>query len=874
MLRLFVVFSLLMLPLSFSTTTAQSVSGDSPRERILFDDNWRFQKDDPAGAVGKLPYSVTKAWMLPTGNSFVSDPAARASRPDGNPAGGVSYAQPDFDDSGWRRIDLPHDWGIEGPFLPKAGNETGDRHYWGVGWYRKHFNISSADVGKQFFLDVDGAMSYATVWVNGQCAGGWPYGYASFQVDLTPYVKVGKENVLAIRLDNPSDSSRWYPGAGIYRHVRLVKTAPVHGSHWGVFVTTPEVSPNEATVDIKASVDNALDSPAQAQVQTAIYALDANGVKETPAVGYLNWKPSTVPAGGNASTDGQLRLVNPRLWNLDHPNLYAAVTSVRVGDVIVDRQETIFGIRTIKFDANNGFFLNGEHVPIHGVCMHSDLGALGTALNARALQRQVEILKEMGCNAIRTSHNPPSPELIDLCNRMGVLVMAESFDCWEIGKKSHDYHLLFDDWSEKDLRALVRHYRNDPCVILWSIGNEIVEQGYPQGPKLAKRLTAIVHEEDPTRFTAIACSNYAGGFNGFQHGVDVFAYNYKPWGYAKWHTTPDNENIPFVGTETSSTVSSRGEYFFPIEKSTQDFQVTSYDNWRPGWATLPDEEFKNQEQNPFVAGEFVWTGFDYLGEPTPFNSDESILLNTTNPEEKAKLQEQIQQLGKFTIPSRSSYFGIMDLAGFKKDRFYLYQAHWRPDFPMAHLLPHWNWPDRVGQVTPVYLYTSGDEAELFLNGQSLGRKVEGPVEYRLHWDVPYQPGSLEAVAYKNGKEWARDKVKTTGPVAQILLQPDRQTLKADGQDLSYVTVRVSDNDGLIVPRADNLVHFSITGPADIIAVDNGDPTDLASFQDLERKAFNGLLMVVIRTHKNSPGAITLQAESDALSPGQVSLSSK
>jgi len=846
----------------------------SPRERILFDDNWHFQKDDRAGLAGKLPYSVLKPWMLPTSDSFISDPMARTNRPTGNPVDQVSYAQSDFDDSSWRSLNLPHDWAIEGPFLQDAPNEEGQRHFWGVGWYRKHFDVPAADQGKQFFLEVDGAMSYATVWINGQCAGGWPYGYASFEVDLTPFIRLGKENVLAIRLDNPPDSSRWYPGAGIYRHVWLTKTDAVHVDHWGIQVTTPQVTSDAATVDIKTTLDNASIGSAQTEVQDAIYAVDADGAKTGSALATSEWVPVTVPAGESAMSERQLQLVHPELWDIDKPNLYTVVSSVRLGTDVIDSQETNFGVRTIKFDFEGGFLLNGRKVPIHGVCMHSDLGALGMALNARALQRQIEILKEMGCNAIRTSHNPPSPELIDLCNRMGVLVMAESFDCWKEAKKPNDYHLLFDNWSEQDLRAEIRHFRNDPCVILWSLGNEIYEQWKPSGPPMQKRLDNIAHEEDPTRSTTIACSIVAGGFNGFQKNVDVFGYNYKPSSYAKFHESPDNNGIPLLATETSSTVSSRGVYFFPIEKSVQPFQVSSYDNWRPGWGTLPDQEFQAQEQNPFVAGEFVWTGFDYLGEPTPFNRDKTTLLNMANPQDKAKLQKQIDDLGEFVNPSRSSYFGIVDLAGFKKDRFYLYQSHWRPDFPMAHLLPHWNWPDRVGQVTPVYLYTSGDEGELFLNGQSLGRQTKKPFEYRLRWDVPYQPGELEAVAYKNGQEWARDKVKTTGTVAQITLQPDRSTLKADGADLSFVTVAIADKDGVTVPDADNLVRFRISGPGDIVAVDNGDATDPTSFQDTSRKAFSGLVLVVIRTHKKEPGSITLNADSNGLTSAHVSLSSQ
>ncbi|MGA2053004.1 MAG: beta-galactosidase GalB, partial [Opitutales bacterium] len=734
-----------------SATTASTTSAASPRQRLSLDADWRFIKGDPADA-GNLSYANIKPWVLPTANDFTNSPT-KPVLPSGNLGGNVSYVQPGFDDSAWRSLTLPHDWGIEGPFSATGEGATGRLPWAGIGWYRRHLDIPASDAGQRFFLDIDGAMAYATVWCNGQFVGGWPYGYSSFQLDLTPYLKPGADNVLAIRLDNPPSSSRWYPGGGIYRNVWLEITDPVHVGHWGTYVTTPEISASQATVNLRVNVDNQSAANSTVTVGSQIFALSPDGQPTGDAVATAT--PVSLDLAANATQTGDFSFTvpNPKLWNLDSPNLYTAVTTVRQGDQIVDSYTTNFGIRTIKFDPDHGFFLNGQHVPINGVCDHADLGPLGTVVNVRGLERQIQLLKEMGCNAIRTSHNPPSPELIDLCNHMGVLVMAESFDCWKAGKKPNDYHLLFDDWSEPDFRALVRHFRNDPSIILWSIGNEVPDQNWSSGITIGKRLTAIAHKEDPTRPTAVACNVKESGFNGFQTCVDVFGYNYKPWAYAEFHKA--HPDIPLFGSETSSTVSSRGVYFFPIDVSVEPFQVTSYGNCKPPWATLPDEEFKAQEQNPFVAGEFVWTGFDYLGEPTPFNNDKSILLNMHSPEEKAKLQEQLNALGKGGIPSRSSYFGIVDLAGFKKDRFYLYQAHWRPDFPMAHLLPHWNWPDRVGQVTPVYLYTSGDEGELFLNGKSLGRKTKQPFEYQLRWDVPYQPGELEAVAYKNGKEWAR-----------------------------------------------------------------------------------------------------------------------
>jgi len=839
---------------------------DSPRERLSLNVDWRFQKNDPQDANGKLDYPKVKDWITATGNELRKDSgAALQAKPQGNPGGDISYAQSGFDDKEWKQLNLPHDWGIEGPFKQEYPGETGKLPWWGVGWYRKHFNVSMTEKSKQLFLQIDGAMSCSMVWLNGKFVGGWPYGYASFQLDLTPFIQPG-DNVIAVRLDNPPNSSRWYPGGGIYRNVWLVKTDPIHVGHWGIYVTTPTVDETSATVHVKVQVDTP--ETASAAVKTEIFEAGPDGQPAGAAV---------VSSQTSGAQEIDLAVSRPKLWSLETRNLYIAVTSVFSNNKLVDRCQTSFGIRTIKFDKDKGFLLNGRHVKLNGVCDHHDLGALGTAINVHALQRQIELLQEMGCNAIRTSHNPPAPELLDLCDRMGMLVMDEYVDCWKMRKTPNDYHQFFDDWHEKDLRAQVRRDRNHPCVVLWSIGNEIPEQSKPQGPKMAAELTAIVHEEDPTRPTTFACSDVHGGYNGYQTGVDVFGYNYKPGEYGKFHAA--HPDIPIFGSETSSTVSSRGEYAFPPSgkeaDAKTDFQMSSYDLYAPRWATTPDAEFKAQDQNPFVAGEFVWTGFDYLGEPTPYNRDETVLLNFQDPAEKAKAEQELTQLHKVTVPSRSSYFGIMDLAGFRKDRFYLYQSKWRPDFPMAHILPHWNWPERVGQVTPVFVYTSGDEAELFLNGKSQGRKKKGDYEYRLRWDdVVYQPGELRVVAYKDGKEWAQNIVKTTGPASQVMLKADRSKIAADGLDLSYVTVTIADKDGLMVPRSKNLVQFDISGPAQIIGVDNGDATSHDSFQANQVKAFNGLALVIVRTKAGQPGAVVLHAKSEGLQPEDLPLQSE
>ena len=854
---------------------AQAV--DSPRQRQLFNTDWRFVKGDPSGTDNQLAYAKIKDWVVATGPDFLNPGYPKPKRPEGNLGAAIAYTQSSFDDGAWRKLDLPHDWGIEGPFAQENPGETGKLPWWGIGWYRKYFNVPAEDAGKRVFFEIDGAMSYATVWLNGQFVGGWPYGYTSWRVELTPFLKPGAENVLAIRLNNPANSSRWYPGGGIYRNVWLVKTTPVHIAQWGTFVTTPIVSKDAATVDVKVTLENQTSKPAQVQLATDIYALDAANQKVgKPVATASTAAPVKVAANKQALGAQTLSIDQPKLWNLAQPHRYVAVTTVTQDTKIVDRYETPFGIRTIEFTANRGFLLNGERVQLQGVCQHHDLGALGAAINVRALERQLEILREMGCNAIRTSHNPPAPELLDLCDRVGFVVMDEAFDCWAKGKKEGDYGRLFPDWHEKDLRALVRRDRNHPSVVAWSIGNEIREQGEPEGWKLASHLAAIAREEDRTRPVTAGFNYTASGYNGFQTAVDITGFNYKPEEYLKFHQSAPQ--LPVIGSETSSCVSSRGEYFFPVSENQADgcadFQMSSYDLYAPRWAFPPDIEFRGLDRAPFVAGEFVWTGFDYLGEPTPYNSDATNILNFTDPAQQARAAKELNELKQIAVPSRSSYFGIIDLAGFKKDRFYLYQARWRPDLPMAHILPHWNWPDRIGQVTPVHVYTSGDEAELFLNGKSLGRKKRGPLEYRLRWDnVTYAPGELRVVAYKNGARWAEDVVKTTGPATKLTLSADRTTLRADGSDLAFITVTIADQNGLLVPRSKNRVAFTVSGPAEIIATDNGDATSFESFQSHERNAFNGLALVVVRTRAGQPGAITLKATSNGLTGAEISLSS-
>jgi beta-galactosidase len=831
---------------------ALALPADLPRTRVPFNEGWRFHKSDAPGAA--LSYEALKPALR-----------GKGAAPDGGP-----FARPDFDDRAWRKLDLPHDWGVESPFRIDYPGETGKLPWWGVGWYRKRFVSSPADAGRRVVLDLDGAMSYASVWLNGHLVGGRPYGYSSFRVDLTPHLNVGGTNLLAIRLDNPQESSRWYPGGGIYRNVWLVNTGPVRVAHWGVSVTTPHVAPDAATVAFKVDVENAQPEAASVEVVTEIFD-GKRRIATTSAV------PGQVPAGGSVRLPQQAEIRAPKLWSPETPRLYRAVTTIRRAGRAVDSVETTFGVRTIRFDAQDGFSLNGKRTFLKGVCLHHDLGALGAAFNLRAAERQIEILKSMGCNAIRTSHNPPAPEFLDLCDRMGMFVLDEFTDTWTHAKTANGYARLFEDWHETDLRGMVRRDRNHPSIVMWSTGNEIAEQVEAGGQAISRRLTAIVHEEDPTRPVTTGNDRPNSGFNGYPDTLDVFGYNYKPMLYRRFRET--NPSKPLYGSETASTVSSRGEYFFPVTDDKAggkaDYQMSSYDLYAPPWAMPPDVEFRGQDENPSVFGEFVWTGFDYLGEPTPYNGDTTILLNYSDPVARAEAERKLKELGRITMPSRSSYFGIVDLCGFPKDRFYLYQARWRPDLPMAHLLPHWNWPERVGQVTPVHLYTSGDEAELFLNGRSLGRKRRGRLEYRLRWDdVAYAPGVLKAVVYKNGRRWAEDTVRTTCPAAGLSLTPDRRRIRADGKDLAFVTVAVIDARGATVPRSKPEIAFEISGPGEIVATDNGDATDLREFSAKSRRAYNGLALVVVRAKPGTSGTIRLRARGDGLRPSETTLEAR
>lgn len=834
------------------------------RERILLNEGWKFKKLADNEVDTLLNYNKIKAWILPSGNRYLKTSNSYI-KPTEELNGSI-YSKADYNDSQWRVLDLPHDWGIEGPFNQDLPGETAKLPWMGVAWYRKNINVPQSDEGKQIYLEVDGAMSYSTIWCNNKLVGGWPYGYASYQVDLTPYIEFGKENTIAIRLDNPDISSRWYPGGGIYRNVWLTKTDPIHVSQWGTTLTTPYISGDEAEVVLDVKVTNNLNESNEVDIQTEIYKQDAQGnIQGQPLVAGSD--KLMIDAESENGLNQSFTITEPELWDIVNPNIYVAVTTVSQDGKVLDTYNTPFGIRDVEFTIEDGFHLNGNRVQLKGVCMHHDHGALGAAFHLRAMERQIEILKEMGVNAIRTSHNPPAREMLDLCDRMGILVLDEFVDTWIQPKKENGYSTIFVDWHEQDLRSIIQRDKNHPSVIAWSTGNEVGEQDNQQGIIISKWLSSIVHDEDPSRIATIGCDNSSVGFNGFEKSTDVMGYNYKPHMYNKFRAK--NPNIPIYGSETESTLSTRGEYLFPVEEEKTGgklgFYMSSYDLYSTGWGCIPDTEFKAQEEAPFSVGQFVWTGFDYLGEPTPFTSDMTVLTNYHTPEEKAKAEKELQEMGKIVVPSRSSYFGIVDLAGFKKDRFYLYQAHWRPDLPMAHILPHWNWEDRKGLVTPIHVYTSGDSAELFINGKSQGKKTKNKLEYRLRWDdVVYEPGEVKVIAYKNGQEWATDVVKTTDKPYKLVMEADRSQMTADGHDLIFVTVRVEDKAGLLAPRADNLIEFEVSGAARIVATDNGDQTSHESFQNTYIKAFNGMALVILKAKKGQSGNIVLKAKSKGL----------
>jgi beta-galactosidase len=765
-----------------------------------------------------------------------------------------------LNDDGWQKITVPHDWAVVQPFdmnidkqkvqVVEDGEKTtqlrtgrtGALPCFGIGWYRRALHITRNDAGKRIYVEFDGAMSRSKLYLNDAYIGEWPYGYTSFAFELTKFIQFGKENILSVRLENKPESSRWYPGAGIYRNVRLVKTSPAHIEQWGTFITTPSITAKMGEVNIKTTITTEAGNQTDLKLVTELF--DAAGNK-VGAIASDNKKD------GKPFFNQTIKVKNPQLWSVDRPILYTAISKLFAGKTQTDEYKTVFGFRTILFDKDKGFFLNGQSLKFKGVCLHHDLGPIGAAVNFRATERQLVMMKEMGCNAIRTSHNPPSPELLDICDSLGLLVQVEAFDEWKNGKNANGYGEFFDAWAEKDINAMIRRDRNHPSVIMWSIGNEIREQGMASGREIARYLTQICHRIDSTRPVSAGFNNHNGAIkNGLADEVDLVGFNYKPHDYAAKHQL--HPNFTIYGSETSSTVSSRGEYKFPVTESKKpwhsDYQVSSYDMECPPWATTPDTEFEFQDDLEFISGEFVWTGFDYLGEPTPYNEG---------------------------TPARSSYFGMVDLAGIPKDRYYLYQSKWSIK-PMLHLLPHWTWPDRLGQNVPVYCYTNYPKAELFVNGKSMGIQQKDKrnkyTRYRMMWkDVVYEPGEIKVVAYDgNDKPVAEQVQRTAGAPYAIRLTADRETVKADGKDLVFVTVDILDKQGNLCPRANNFLFFKVEGTGRLRALCNGNAIDQTSFVSSYMHVYNGKMVATIEPGTEA-GEITLLVSGGLLQPQKIKL---
>ena len=772
-----------------------------------------------------------------------------------------------YNDVAWRNLNLPHDWSIEGKFDPNNPAGTGGGALpGGIGWYRKSFSVPLTSKDKNIFIDFDGVYRLSEVWINGHYLGERPNGYISFRYDLTPYLKFGYEkNEIAVRVDNSEQpNSRWYSGSGIYRNVWLVTTGKIFVDHWGTFISTPQVDDKTAAIVFNTKVNNTTNANATVIVKTLVYDSASKIITAPTATLAIN-------SGSANQVTQKISLANPNLWSVDRPYLYKAVTQVILDGNVIDEYNTNFGVRSFHFDADKGFFLNGKHVEIQGVCEHHDLGALGAAVNTRAIERQLEILKAMGCNAIRTSHNPPAPEFLDLCDKMGFIVMDEAFDMWKRPKTKYDYHLYWDQWHVQDLTDQILRDRNHPCVFIWSVGNEIPEQSAyvwnPSDPKshvkdssgktIAKELATLVHSLDTTRPITTANDHTDTSNLILQSGVnDLICFNYRhlqwPLAQQRWGKKS------FIATEAASAFETRGVYYMPsdsirllpalsgfVDKTKDlypDLTASSYDNFAALWGSTHEQSLKVILKYPFMAGEFVWTGFDYIGEPTPF-----------------------------PWPARSSYFGVIDLAGFPKDGYYLYQSLWT-NKPVLHILPHWNW--KAGDSVDVWAYyNNADEVELFLNGKSLGIRKKSGDELHVMWRVSYEPGTLKAVSRKGGTLVLTDSVRTAGAPAKIILSADRNTINADGNDLSYVTVKIEDAKGNLVPDAANDVQFKIVGEASIAGVDNGSETSLESFKANHRKAFNGLCLAIVQS-KNKAGAIQFTASSPGLQPASLVITSK
>jgi len=775
-----------------------------------------------------------------------------------------SYNEPGVSDAGWRKLNLPHDWSIEGTFskdnpaTPGGGALPG-----GIGWYRKSFTVSVSKKNDIILIDFDGVYMKSEVWINGHSLGMRPSGYISFEYDLTPYLKYGNEmNVIAVKVDNSKQpNSRWYSGSGIYRNVWLTTVDKVHVDHWGTFITTPEVSNQSATINISTNIQNQYTTDKSVEVNTIL--LDATNKQVAKVSSNMKVDGMGTSAKSMPTPVKQTAVINnPVLWSIETPVLYKAVTRLLVDGKVVDTYETAFGIRYFNFDINKGFFLNGKHVKIIGVCDHHDLGALGSAVNTRALQRQLEILKAMGCNGIRTSHNPPAPELLDLADRMGFVIMDEAFDMWAEQKNPYDYHLYWNEWHKKDLQDQVLRDRNHPSVFIWSVGNEIGEQGGnpakgdTSGRVIARELVSIVKALDTSREIVTANNNTGPQNNIVLSGAfDMVGFNYNHQAWEKFHKIWPGKKM--IVTESTSALETRGHYDLlpfdsirrwpkrwdiPFTNPNGGYTVSAYDNVSAPWGSTHEESIKALLKSDHVSGMYIWTGFDYLGEPTPYS-----------------------------WPARSSYFGIIDLAGFPKDVYYLYQSVFTKK-PVLHIYPHWNWK-QGDTVDVVGYYNNADEVELYLNGKSLGIKSKSGDELHVLWQVPYEPGTLKAISRKNGKVVLTSEVRTAGKAAKIILKADRTLIHADGNDLSFITATIVDKDGVTVPDADNLVHFKISGAGFIAGVDSGDPVSHEAFKADKHTALNGLALAILQSNGNK-GKIMLTASADGLTPSTVLIEAK
>jgi len=760
-----------------------------------------------------------------------------------------SAVNPGYNDSGWRVLNLPHDWSIEGAFSEShPAKPEGGGLPTGVAWYRKTFHVPTSVKNKNVYIDFDGAYQNSEVWINGQYLGKRPNGYISFRYDLSPYLQFGKNNVITVKVDNSDQpNSRWYSGSGIYRNVWLDVTEKVHVAQWGTFVTTPQVSNEEATVNVKTDVSNTSGAAKAIRVKTSIYGKNGKLVSS-------DIKDLTI-SGSASDLTQEFKITHPDLWSVENPYLYKAVIEIFEGKKLNHAYETTFGIRYFNFDQKTGFSLNGKPLKILGVCNHHDLGALGAAVNVRAMERQLEILKTMGTNGIRMAHNPPAPELLELCDKMGFIVMNETFDMWAKKKNKNDYHRDFKEWHVRDLEDHIKRDRNHASVFMWSIGNEIREQFDSTGISITRELAAIVKRLDPTRPVTSALTEMIPEKNFiYQSGaLDLLGFNYN---HAKYDSLPERfVNQKLIASETTSGLMTRGHYDMPSDSiriwphnaktklttGNPDWTASAYDNAYAYWGSTHEATWKTVKRQDFMAGLYVWTGFDYLGEPTPY-----------------------------PWPARSSYFGIVDLAGFPKDIYYMYQSEWA-DKPVLHILPHWNW--EAGKTVDVWAYyNQADEVELFLNGTSLGsRKKEGE-DLHVMWRVPFQAGTLKAVSRRNGKDVLVKEIKTAGAPAKIELVADRIKVKADGKDMSFVTVRVLDAEGNLVPDADDLIQFTVEGKGFIAGVDNGYQASMEPFKANYRKAFNGLCLAILQTTEGS-GKIKLTAKGAGLKPATLSIRS-